>query len=201
MNHQIIIVMEQQVFENQIKKEGASLGIYLGSIGAAVGILMLYWLVSSSSFIVTSFGSILLYIVLLVVAVLFCVRLRKSIGGYWTFKQALTGIFVMLFIAWAISSAVGLLFEQFVEPGIQERLLMNVQNNTIVFMENQGVADDQIDKTTEQLDKAIEDAANMTWGQRLKSYAVMIIITFVMAMIFAAIFKRSKPVFAPVEEE
>lgn len=193
--------MEQQVFENQVKKEGASLGIYLGGIVAAVGILMLYWLVSSSSFIVTSFGSIIIYILLLVVTVLFCVQLRKRVGGYWTFRQALTGIFVMLFIAWAISSAVSLLFEQFVEPGIQERLLMNVQNNTIAFMEGQGVPDDQIDKTTEQLDKAIEDAANMTWGQRLKSYAVMIIVTFVLAMIFAAIFKRSKPVFAPIVEE
>ncbi|MFC7523441.1 DUF4199 domain-containing protein [Parapedobacter sp. GCM10030251] len=193
--------MEQQAFESQIKKEGASLGIYLGGISAALGILMLYWLVSSSSFIVTSFGSISMYVVLLIITLLFCIRLRKSVGGYWTFKQALIGIFVMLFIAWAISSAVSLLFEQFVEPGIQERLLMNVQNNTIVFMENQGMADDQIDKATEQLDKAIEDAANMTWGQRLKSYAIMIIITFVVAMIFATIFKRSKPMFAPIEEE
>lgn len=193
--------MEQQAFEKRIRKEGASLGVSLGIIISAVGILLMYWLIASSSFIVTSFGSILVYVILLVVAVLFSIRLRKNIGGYWTFKQALIGIFVMFLVSWVISSVVSLAFEKFVEPDMQERLLMNIQNNTITFMENQGLPDEQIDETTARFDKTIEDAANMTWGKRFQSYAIMIIVEFVLAMIFAAIFKRSRPVFAPVEGE
>ncbi|SFC60584.1 Protein of unknown function [Parapedobacter composti] len=193
--------MEQQTLESRIKKEGASLGVSFGIIMAVIGILTMYWLVSSSSFIVTSFGSIVfVYIIPLIIGILFCIRLRKNIGGYWTFKQALVGIFVMFLVSWALSTAVGLVFERFIEPDIRERMLMNVQNNLITFLENQQVPDEDIDKATASIDQAIEGAANMTWGQQFKSYAIMIIVQFVVAMIFAAIFKRNPPMFAVYDE-
>lgn len=193
---------EGENFETTIRKEGAGSGLALGIIVTVISIISLYILVSISSFWLLMGGPFLLNILLpLVIAIFFTISLRKKIGGYWSFKQALTGIFVMFLVSLLISTVISVAFQRFVEPDIQERMIRNISNSTIVFMENQGVPDEQIDAATAQFDEQLEALNNAGIGQQVKGFFIGVIVIFVAALIFAAIFKRERPVFIPADEE
>lgn len=184
----------------KLRKEGAVLGIYLGLLVVVLTILPMYYYVSSKSFWTITAGSVITSFLLpLIVAIWFAFILRRKVGGYWSFRQAVTGIFIMLLVASVISTVSGFIFEKFIEPDMREQYMRNMQNNTIEFMENAGVGAEQIDEQMAKLDEQIEAAANSTPLDTLKGFAVYIIVAFVLAMIFALISKRERPIFNRVE--
>lgn len=184
-----------------LKKEGAIMGVYLGIIVVFLTILPMYYYVSSASFWTVTLGTVLTGVFLpLVVAVWFTFVLRKRIGGYWNFRQAVTGTFVMLLVASVISTLSGFVFERVIEPDMRERYMRNMQNNTIEFMENANVDAEKIDEQMALLDKQIEEAAKASPLDTLKGFAVYIVVAFVLAMIFALISKRERPLFQHPEE-
>src|ERR1700758_4703041 len=105
--------------ENTIRRTSAIRGLILGVVLLAVSILSFYiltsdtgnaWLIVFSPIIFSVFIPILIVLV-------FCFNLRKNIGGYWTFRQAVTGIFIMFAISYAIQ-VIGrdVVFARVVEP-------------------------------------------------------------------------------------
>ena len=107
--------------DKQIKKQSIYFGLVLGVISLALSILTFYLIISStSSLIFIIAGPILLsFIIPIVLVVLLCLDFRKKIGGFWVFKQAVTGIFIMFFIAFAIQTiGKDLIFAKFIEPKV-----------------------------------------------------------------------------------
>jgi len=60
---------------------------------------------------------------------------------------------------------------------------------------------DQIDAMIEQVEVALELEMNPTFAHILQTIAISIIMYFIGALIFAAIFKRERPVFVPATPE
>lgn len=186
----------------KLRKEGAIMGIYLGLLVVVLTILPMYYYVNCKSFWTVTAGSVITSFLLpIIVAIWFTFILRKKVGGYWNFRQAVTGIFIMLLVASVISTISGFVFEKFIEPDMRERYMRNMQNNTIEFMENAGVEAEQIDEQMAKLDEQIEAAAKSTPLDTLKGFAVYIIVAFVLAMIFALIAKRERPIFNRIEND
>lgn len=187
---------EDANFDPMVRKEGARSGISLGIIITVISILGLYIAVSLSSFWMITVVPFLLNMLLpLIIAIFFVIALRKKVGGYWSFKQALTGTFVMFLVALVISSVVSLAFEKLVEPDIRERMALNIRNATVEFMEGQGLGDDQIDAATAGMDESLAQMSEGGIGTQIQGFFISLIVLFVVALIFAAIFKREKPVF------
>src|SRR5690606_16422779 len=118
------------------------------------------------------------------------VKLRKEIGGYWEFKQAATGIFMMMFVAFIISSIANYVYEEYIHPDMKERYVRNVANNTIVYMENAGVDTEQIDEQLEKLDEQLEKSTELNIMDVISGLVISIIIVFGISLIYAAVFKR-----------
>lgn len=178
------------------------MGVYLGILVVFLTILPMYYYVSSTSFWTVTLGTVVTGVFLpLVVAVWFTFVLRKRIGGYWNFKQAVTGIFVMLLVASVISTVSGFVFERVIESDMRERYMRNMQNNTIEFMENANVDAEKIDEQMAVLDKQIEAAAKATPLDTLKGFLIYIVVAFVLALIFALISKRERPLFKQPEDD
>lgn len=187
---------EDPNFEAVVRKEGARSGISLGIIITVIAIIGLYVAVSLSSFWMITVVPILISVLLpLIIVVFFVIALRKKVGGYWSFKQALVGTFVMFLVAHIISTVVSLGFQTFVEPDIQERMIRNMSNATVEFMESQGVSDDQIDAATAGFDESLQKMNEGGIGTHIQGFFITLIVLFVIALIFAAIFKRERPVF------
>jgi len=183
-----------------VRRDGIRLGIYLGILSLVISIVSLYTLVNSSNFTITSMVTGGLGIVFMIgFSAYFAVLLRKSAGGFWSFSEALKGIFTMLAIAVIISS-VGMTVFNLLNPEPQLVVFDKTINFTIETLESAGAEDDLIDKQVADLEKTRDDMRNFSIGQTLKALGVSLIMYFVFALILAAILKREKPAFLTVNK-
>jgi hypothetical protein len=178
--------------DQQIKKNAFNSGIILGTIILVLGILAFYLITSATNIWVVFVGPILLSILIpITIAVFFCISLRRKIGGFWTFKQAVTGIFIMFLSAYVIQ-AIGsdLIFAKFVEPQMIEKVDNAVMTATKTMMEKSNTPQETIDSKVEEMQKQFDEQKNVTVGKTIQGIVVSIIFRFVFALIFAAIFKK-----------
>ena len=133
-------------------------------------------------------------------AVYFCIDMRKQIGGYWSFKEALTNIFIMFFVQAVLVYSFTLIFGKFIEPEYVVKMKEITQKSAVAMLEKFGMAQDKIDEAVAKMDKDSEAQFNPGFFGILKGMAFMSIGYFIGALIFAAIFKRERPVFAPAPE-
>lgn len=191
------------VFEKKIKSTGATTGLLYGAISLVLGIFDFYYMTSmaSSFWMMVLVPFVASVIVPIVIAVLFSIDFRKKIGGFWSFKQATTGIFIMFFVGYLVSFTGNLIFSKVIEPNMVEKMETAMVNATTAMMQKANSPQDQIDQAVEKTQKSFEDQKVQTAGKIAKSLAIAVIVCFVFALIFGAIFKKDKPLYdTPVDE-
>lgn len=185
----------------EIKKEGIKYGVYLGIISLVVSIVSLYVLGNATNFKVASIttGGIG-FVLMIALSSYFAVLLRRVAGGFWSFSQALKGIFTFLAISVIISSLGSAIFG-LVNPEPQQVVFDKTINFTIETMESVGADEDLIDKQVADLEKTRDEMRSFSIGQTLKGLGVNLIMFFVLALIYAAVLKREKPAFLRVSTD
>lgn len=134
-------------------------------------------------------------------AVYFCIDMRKKIGGFWSFKEALSSIFLMFFVQAVIVFSFTIIFAKFIEPAYVIKMKEITQASATQMFEKLGMDQDKIDEAMTQMDKTSEAQFNPGIGDALKSLAFISIAYFIGALIFAAIFKKERPFFVSAPEE
>jgi len=181
-----------------LNKAASTNGVIIGILSTVIGVVTYYVfpsLLGSMSFgIATLVVSLLIYI-------FFTLDLRKKIGGFWTFKEALKGIFLMSFIAGIIYSLANVVFYKFIEPGAFEKIAGFMESGMSQTFENMGMEQEKIDEAVAKQIEGIKAQYDPTFAQFFKNLGIAVIIQFVMSLIFAAIFKKETPVFASTTEE
>lgn len=179
-----------KVYEEIIKY-----GLVLGLVFFIFGIILLYLISGSESFMVSIIAyPIVFQLVIPLAAVIFlCISLRKQIGGFWTFRQALKSIFIMFLVAWILSFGLNLAYTKLVDKNIISNMQSRIKENSSVFMKKQGVGEEQLDSEMAKLDEQFEKQNEFSAKTFFRNITIAIPIIFVMALIFAAIFKKEKP--------
>jgi hypothetical protein len=181
-----------------LNKAASTNGVIIGILSTLIGVITYYVfpsLLGSMSFgIATLVVSLLIYI-------FFTIDLKKKIGGFWTFKEALKGIFLMSFIAGLIYSLVNVVFYKFIEPGAFEKIAGFMESGMSQTFENMGMEQEKIDEAVAKQIEGIKAQYDPTFAQFFKNLGIAVIIQFVMSLIFAAIFKKETPVFASTSEK
>lgn len=180
-----------------LNKAALNNGLVVGALYTLLGILIYY--ISPSLMGSTAFGIVMMLISLLIY-IYFTIDLRKKIGGFWSFREALRGIFLMAFIAGLLAMIVNFVFYKFIEPGAYEKISSIVATNLESMYAKMGMDQDTIDKTIEKVLESLKSQFNPGLMDLLKNLGVGVLVQFVMSLIFAAIFKKEQPVFAPTEE-
>lgn len=184
--------MEQNL--NQlIRKKAIEKGLVLGVVLLVVGIFTFYFItgMTTNMWLIIFTPIVLSVLFPLVISIFFSISLRKEIGGFWTFKQAASGIFIMFFAAYVLS-AIGnnLIFAKIVEPDMVGKMQTAITNSTTAMMEKSGADQETIDKKLEDIEKQFDSQKNPTIGKTIQGIAISIIFIFVLALIFGAIFKK-----------
>lgn len=143
--------------------------------------------------------NVLLFGVILGLAIFFILDLRKKAGGYWNFREALSGIFILFFVYYLLFTLFTTVFGKWIEPAYTDIVRDQTLNRIVEVAETFSTDQDQIDKAIEEAEKALDKQLNPTFAQFTQGLALNGIFCFIFALIFAAIFKRSKPVFASIE--
>ena len=181
-----------------LNKSAINNGLVIGVISAVLGILTYY---VAPSLMGSTFYGIGLGLVSLGLYIYFTLDLRKKVGGYWNFKSALKGIFLMAFIAGLFGMVFNFVFYKFIEPDAFEKISGYITEGTTKTFESMGMQQDQIDEAVEKQVEAMRGQFDPTFTDLARNFGIAILVQFTMSLIFAAIFKKEHPDFAPATEE
>lgn len=107
----------------------------------------------------------------------------------------------MAFVAGLLYSVVNYVFYKFIEPDAFDKIASYMESGMTQTLENMGMDQEKIDEAVSKQIEGVRAQYQPTVGQFFKNIGISVIVQFVMSLIFAAIFKKEKPVFAAIEEE
>lgn len=179
---------------DNLKLEAAKNGIGLGLISLVLMILTAYLMTSADSMVmVFVIPGVLGFLLPLGLVIYLSIDLRKKIGGYWNFRQATSGIFIMFLVSYIISNVGNFAFTKLIEPDMPAKIQSSVIGVTTKMMEDQHMDSDVIEKKVDEMNAEFEKKQNGTFMQNLQGHLIGIIIVFVISLLFGAIFKREAP--------
>ena len=181
-----------ETIEQKLRKNGITNGLLLGIIILVSGIISFYFITAmTNNMIMLVLGPVLFStLVPLIFAVVFCFDLRKKIGGFWNYRQATTGIFIMFLCAYILSYGGNLVFSKVIEPDMVEKMKTVFVTTTTNMLEKQKIDQETIDKKVADIESNFDSQKKMTAISIIKSLGIAIIMDFVIALIFAAFFKK-----------
>lgn len=184
------------------KISATSLAVKYGLIWSAINIvvfLLVYY--GMPQIMGTWKHSIIQFVVGIGLAIYFTLEIRKQIGGFWSFKEALKNIFILFIIPTVVVYFFSIIFGKWIEPEYPAKITEISLNATTEMMESMTTYQEVIDETIAEMEKGLEKQFNPGIMDILQSIAISALIYFVGALIWAAIFKRDRPVFVAREPE
>lgn len=187
----------ESTLEN-LNKSATNNGLIVGILSIVIGVVTYYVFPSLLGSMLFGIGTL---IVSMLIYIFFTLDLRKKIGGFWTFREALRGIFLMAFVAGLLYSVFNYIFYKFIEPEAFDKIAAYMESGMTKTFENMGMDQEKIDEAVSKQIEGVQAQYQPTFAQFFKNIGISVIVQFVMSLIFAAIFKREKPLFASTEED
>ena len=168
-----------------------NIGLLYGLVNAVVQIIFTVILYLSGVKIFTSGFSNVGVILPLVITVLGGLQLKKLQGGYLAFSEALKTTFMILVIGSFISMIFDFVLLNYIDVSFRDAAMQIIAEKTERALEKFGMAQDQIDKITEET----LNGNNYTFGKLFLGFALKCIGLFLVALIVSAIIKKPRPPF------
>jgi hypothetical protein len=178
-----------------VRKEGALRGLLFGGLMLLIDILKLYFLanVPASPMVVFAVLYPVYYIVLFGAALLFIFGLRKKIGHYWTLKQAITGIFIMLFITSMIWNNGIALFSGIINPTLAQKAHVAFVDARVGAMQSSHTPATKIATEVASMNQKFAASRQFSPQGFIQSLFISIILIFAVSAVFGVLFKRERP--------
>lgn len=173
-----------------------SLALKYGLIWAAINIVIFLLVYYGTPQLLGSWKQSLIQAIIGIgLAIYFTLEIRKEIGGFWTYREAISAIFVLFIVPSIILFFFSILFGKWIEPGYSQKISEAALNATTELMERVTTDQELIDKTIAETEIALEKQLNPSFIDIVKSLGFSVLAYFIGALIWAAIFKRDRPVF------
>ncbi|HWD87370.1 MAG TPA: DUF4199 domain-containing protein [Mucilaginibacter sp.] len=182
--------------ENTIRRAGAIRGLFLGVILLALSIISYYVLIynTQNAWLILISPVIFSVVIPIIIVLIFCFNLRKRIGGYWTFRQAVTGIFIMFAVNYVIQVAgKDVVFAKFIEPDMIPKTEAAMMKGTEVMLKKTGASQAAIAQKKAEIQKKLDEQKDITTRAIIQGYVITLLLLFALALIFAALLKRNRP--------
>ncbi|NOW95461.1 DUF4199 family protein [Mucilaginibacter sp. SG564] len=191
--------MALEVDKKRLRTTGITFGVLLGVVLTVLSIISYYIILSATSVVLISSTPFLFSVLLpIILVVLLCLNFRKRVGGWWTMREAATGIFIMFFTAFVIQFALrDQLFAKVIEPHMAEKTQAAMTASVSKFLTEKKTNPDIIKKKLDEIHQDFEAQKDVTIGRQIVGTGFTIIFLFVLAIIFAAFFKKEAQVYNP----
>lgn len=171
-----------------LKSNTIKMGILIGLLGIIINVLI--YVINPAYFANFSFALILF--VVYVTAYFFAMySIRKSNGGYLSFKEAFFVALGVMMISTFLELSFKLVLYNVIDTELAGFIQDRTVENTTAFMEKFNVPEEDIEKAVEKIDVEGQFSAI----SMLKGYGWGILISAVVALIIAAIVKKNKETF------
>jgi hypothetical protein len=180
-----------------VRRAALTNGLIWGAISVVL-FLVLYYI--APELLGSWIGSTLTVLIGIGLAVFFCLDMRKKAGGYWSFSQALLNIFIMFLVSTAISYFFTIIFSKYIEPEYAGKMKEMMMTNVASTYKSVGMDDAQVEKSMSAMSAEFDKTFNPTFSQMIVGFGISATLYFIGALIFAAIFKKERPIFFKTEE-
>jgi len=183
-----------------IKKQGVNFGLILGALLAMVTVGGYAY---STEILVSYWALLYVFLVVIIMGLLVIGFSKRDLGGFISFKDAFTSYFIMLIIGMFISTLVNFLIFNVVDTDfksvVQEKQIETIDNQRewiIGKMYDGNSSEDDIEKTNEKFDEAIEKIKSKDQyaiGEQIKGLFIGIAIMSVFGVLLALLLRRKDP--------
>jgi hypothetical protein len=182
-----------------IRTASAVRGVLFGFLMLFIDILKLYFLANWAKSPLVTFIVLypVYYIVLFGIAIFFINSLRSKIGRYWTLKQAVTGIFIMLFITSMIWNNGITVFSANINPQLAQKAHVGFVEARRGAMLSQNKSVKAVNKEIANMNATFAAGSKVTIAGFFRSLLVSVILIFAVSFLLGTLFKREKPLQAP----
>lgn len=189
--------METTTTTVNLKQEALKNGAIWGVIN--VIIFLATWYIAPSLMSSYAYGGVT-FLIGIGLAVFFCLDMRKKAGGFWTFGEALWNIFVMFLLSMAIMYVFNILFGKYIDTTYPATMKELASAKIEEMYSKMGVGEDTIDEVRSKTEESLNKQFYPTFSQAVVGFGIASIFYFIGALIFAAIFKKNRPVFLGGDE-
>ena len=177
-----------------IRLKGAKYGIFLGVIILVLHLLSYFVMVKLTTPLwVTAFSPLIFTNILpIIAALIFCLRLRKQIGGYWDLRQAASGIFVMFMVSYLLFFFSLILYSRVIDPQYEINIQNKIESVKAAIRHDQHVSQQHIDDEIKGLhnDYVVRQQSGV-WGF-VQSFGIVVVLLFLASLIFGALLKNEE---------
>jgi hypothetical protein len=131
------------------------------------------------------------YFIIITMAVLAALKVRKSKEGFLEFGQALKVTFLVFASALLLQTIFTYILLNFIDVQFKEALSQEIMNKTEMMMKKFGASDSQIDAALES--ERTKD--QFAFSRVMLGYALSCIVSFIFCLLISLIVKKSKPAF------
>ncbi|KOF02714.1 hypothetical protein OB69_10385 [Roseivirga seohaensis subsp. aquiponti] len=128
--------------KSQIMPMALKTGLVIGAITGTLSILMY---VMDESLLASGMVSLFMLVIIIVALIIGGLKIRKAIGGFWSFGQAFKGIALMGFIAVLVSTLFQIVLHQVIDPDLGYRLTEITMKTTEDMLRKFGATQADID--------------------------------------------------------
>lgn len=168
------------------KKSAATYGLILGA-GLALMTTLMY--VLNTELFTKWWIGILSFLVVIVIAIVSVAKAKGILGGIISFKEAFTVYFITVAIGSLISTLVGILIFNIIDPDLAAFLQEKTLEMTAEFLQKMGTPQVEIDKQMAKM----ADQDNFAILSQLKNYVFGLAFMSVIGLLVALIFKTKNP--------
>ncbi|HEY9178487.1 MAG TPA: DUF4199 domain-containing protein [Flavipsychrobacter sp.] len=127
------------------------------------------------------------FVLMMILLAVMGLQQRKAMGGFITFKEAFSGIFVSILIIVIMSQVYSAIYTNWIDPEYYEKTLEMSQNMVIQIGGDEEAADAALARAEEQIEKQ-RSVSGVLMGAMFQ-----IILYSLFGFIIAAVVKRKKP--------
>lgn len=187
--------------EEEVTVSAKKIALRYGLIWAAINIAVFLFVYYGVPQIMGSWKHSIIQIILGIgLAIYFTLEIRKQVGGFWTYREAISSIFVLFITPSVILLLFSFVFGKWIDPSYNAFVMETTLNTTTELLEKISTDQEFIDKSIEEAEIALEQTLNPTFGNIIKSLGSSVLMYFIAALIWGAIFKRDRPIFLTQSE-
>ena len=187
-----------EAFDKKIRVSSIIRGLVLGTVAviSSIGAYYMIILLKPTAVIFVFLPTIIAVMLPIVVIILLLFNLRTSIGGYWTFRQATSGIFIMFLTGFLLHTfCYDLIFARIIEPNMLQKTEVAAITAKRFLMAQQHQPLAKISSSVEETKKEFEQQKQVTPGRIIQGIIFYIIFIFILSLVFASMFKKDTPVY------
>jgi len=191
--------METQISKNQVNQLSATNGLLAGAI---VLVLYIVFYIINPLLQYTNTGvSLLVPVITIALLVVLGLDIRKKIGGFWSYGEALISLIIISFAIVAIVTLYNFVIFKFVNPELPAKISAAVSESMSEKLTNAGLDQSKIDEFTKTFENGeFEAKLKPTLLNELIAFGGSLFFYVIVALIVAATIKKKAPL-SPLSED